>query len=89
MVDVRVGWEVRVKRTKWGLDVQAVGPGGNRSQVNMGVRAGHIKGIDPVETPSGSRSRVLRNQHTVRIQGPFMDVGKQQRLQPVEDVKQR
>lgn len=70
------------------LEVQAVGPGGNRSQVNMGVKAGHTKRIDPMETPSGSRSRVLRNQHTVRIQGPFTGVGEQQRLKPVEDVRQ-
>lgn len=85
---MRVGWEARVERTKWGLEVQAVCPGGNRSQVNMGVKAGHIKRIDTMETPSGSRSRVLRNQHTARIQGPFMGVGEQQRLKQVENVRQ-
>lgn len=48
--------------------------GMDRSQGHMGIKVGHSKEIDTMETPSGSGSQVLKNQHTVRSPGPFIKV---------------
>ena len=53
-----------------GLEVKGM----DRSQGHMGIKAGHSKEIDTMETPSGSGSQVLKNHHTVRSQGPFIRV---------------
>lgn len=53
-----------------GLEVKGM----DRSQGHMGIKAGHSKEIDTMETPSGSGSQVLKNPHRVRSQGPFIKV---------------
>lgn len=59
----------------------------NRSQVDVGIKAGHIRELETIRMPRRSGAQVPRNRHTVRNQGPFLDVRGQPRLKPAEDVK--
>lgn len=53
-----MGSKVRVKRTQVGLELR--NPGVNRKQVNMGIKAGHIKEIkNPDRQPVNQDLRSL------------------------------